>query len=209
MTKSGQSPTAVPAYDGSGPAGSLRSGAPLFTFDADKRIRSWNRAAEDLTGLTADEVVGNSCWEVLCAHDEAGGLVCHSGCSFHRLLQERWPVAPQTLVVRTSTGPRRLLVPMVVLHERELFAALMLEPGEGGVPSPAPADHDSRPALTPRQATVLGMLAEGKPARVIAGELGLSEMTVRNHIRAILRELSCNSQLTAVAKARRLGLVET
>jgi DNA-binding CsgD family transcriptional regulator len=32
-------------------------------------------------------------------------------------------------------------------------------------------------------------------------------MTVRNHIRAILRELGCHSQLGAVAEARRLGLV--
>jgi DNA-binding CsgD family transcriptional regulator len=63
------------------------------------------------------------------------------------------------------------------------------------------------PSLTRRQRTVLEMLAEGKPARRIAAELQLSEMTVRNHIRAILRELGCNSQLAAVAEARRLGLV--
>lgn len=192
--------------DDSRPAANPRSGAALFTFDADKRIRSWNPAAEELTGLTADEVVGRSCWEVLCAHDEAGGLVCHSGCSFHRLLQERWPVAPTTLIVRTATGTRRLLVPMVVLDERKLFAALMLEPGEPA-PSPETAASGPRPELTPRQTTVLGMLAEGKPPRAIAAELQLSELTVRNHVRAILRELSCTSQLSAVAKARRFGLV--
>ena len=44
-------------------------------------------------------------------------------------------------------------------------------------------------------------------ARRIAGDLQLSEMTVRNHIRGILRELGCTSQLSAVAEARRLGLV--
>ena len=63
------------------------------------------------------------------------------------------------------------------------------------------------PSLTLRQHTVLTMLADGKPARRIAAELHLSEMTVRNHIRAILREFGCNSQLSAVAAARRLGLV--
>ena len=185
----------------------IHSGAPLFTFDANMQIRSWNSAAERLTGIPADEVVGRACWEALCAHDEAGGLVCHTGCSFHRLLSERWPVAPPTLVIKTSTGPRRAYVPMVVVEDRTLFAALLLDPGEAAVPTSRPADGESPPTLTPRQLTVLRMLAEGKPARTIANELGLSETTVRNHIRAILRGFDCNSQLTATAKARRLGLV--
>jgi DNA-binding NarL/FixJ family response regulator len=54
---------------------------------------------------------------------------------------------------------------------------------------------------------VLGLLAEGVPAKVIAARLGLAEATVRNHIRAILFELGTHSQLEAVAKARRLDLV--
>jgi DNA-binding CsgD family transcriptional regulator len=185
----------------------LLSGAPMFTFDANMNIRSWNSAAERLTGIPAEEVVGHACWEVLCAHDEAGGLVCHTGCSFHRLLTERWPVSPPTLVIKTSTGTRRAHVPMVVVEDRSLFAALLLDPGATASPISPPADGASPPALTPRQLTVLRMLAEGKPARTIAGDLHLAETTVRNHIRAILRAFGCNSQLTATAKARNLGLV--
>lgn len=190
-----------------GPDDALHSGAPLFTFDASKRIRSWNKAAEEATGLAAADVVGRYCWEALCAHDEAGGIVCHAGCSFHRLLLERWPVAPPTLMIRTSTGPRRMRVPMIAVEERTLFAALLLDPGEALPPVPPPVEEGQVPALTQRQQTVLEMLADGKQARKIAVELQLSEMTVRNHIRAILRELGCTSQLSAVAKARRLGLV--
>lgn len=190
------------------PEGEPRSGAPLFTFDAEKRIRSWNKAAEEFTGITAEEVVGRSCWEVLCSHDEAGALVCHSGCAFHRLLRERWPVSPPTLVIKTATGTRRARVPMVVLQDQNIFAALMLEPGDAAGPASPPWVEDGPPpALTQRQQTVLAMLAEGKQARAVAIELELSELTVRNHIRGILRELRCSSQLMAVAKARRLGLV--
>jgi len=185
----------------------LLSGAPMFTFDANMHIRSWNSAAEKLTGTPADAVVGHPCWEVLCAHDEAGGLVCHTGCSFHRLLSERWPVSPPTLVIKTSTGKRRAHVPMVVVEDRKLFAALLLDAGETVVQTSRPTDGESPPTLTPRQMTVLRMLAEGNPARAIAKELHLSETTVRNHIRAILRGFGCSSQLTAAAKARRLGLV--
>jgi DNA-binding NarL/FixJ family response regulator len=59
-------------------------------------------------------------------------------------------------------------------------------------------------ALTPRQQEVLGLLADGAPAKVIAARLGLAEHTVRNHIRAILIALGSHSQLEAVAKARGL-----
>jgi DNA-binding CsgD family transcriptional regulator len=64
-----------------------------------------------------------------------------------------------------------------------------------------------RGSLTPRQLEVLRLLAEGKRAKEIAGQLWLSETTVRNHIRAVLRELESHSQLEALSKARRLGLV--
>lgn len=193
--------------DGSAVGHAPTSGAPLFSFDEEQRIRSWNREAERLTGYPAHEVVGKHCWEVLCFHDESGGLVCHRACSFHRLLRERWLVKPPTLVVRTKEGPKRMTVPMVVLQDRMLFAALMLEAGASDEPVVPADEHGRMPQLTQRQRLVLAMLAEGKPARAIALELRLSELTVRNHIRAVLRELACTSQLTAVAKARRLGLV--
>lgn len=192
---------------GQGSEGGFHSGAALFTFDATQRIRSWNKAAEEVTGIGADEVVGRYCWEVLCSHDEAGGIVCHAGCSFHRLLRERWPVAPPILMIRTATGTRRFRVPMITVEDRTLFAALLVDPGETPATAPVPEEGAQATSLTPRQRTVLAMLADGKPARKIAAELQLSEMTVRNHIRAILRGLGCTSQLSAVARARHLGLV--
>jgi two-component system nitrate/nitrite response regulator NarL len=110
-------------------------------------------------------------------------------------------------VIKTTSGTSRVQVPMVALPGQELFAALLLEPGAAAAPSRPFDDGGPMPRLTGRQTTVLEMLADGKPARAIAAELHLSEMTVRNHIRAILREFGCSSQLTAVAKARRVGLV--
>jgi DNA-binding NarL/FixJ family response regulator len=61
--------------------------------------------------------------------------------------------------------------------------------------------------LTARQHEVLVLLAEGASTEAIATRLFLSEQTVRNHIRHILGRLNCNSRLSAVATARRLGLV--
>jgi DNA-binding CsgD family transcriptional regulator len=61
--------------------------------------------------------------------------------------------------------------------------------------------------LSPRQREVLALLADGIQARDIGVRLGLSEATVRNHIRGVLRRLDCHSQLQAVARARELHLV--
>ena len=44
-------------------------------------------------------------------------------------------------------------------------------------------------------------MSQGVRAREIAARLGLSQSTVRNHIRALLRRLDSHSQLEAVARA--------
>jgi DNA-binding NarL/FixJ family response regulator len=54
---------------------------------------------------------------------------------------------------------------------------------------------------------VIELIAEGVPAKVIAARLGIAEVTARNHIRAILLELGCHSQLEALAEARRRRLL--
>ena len=64
-----------------------------------------------------------------------------------------------------------------------------------------------RTRLTPRQLEVLELIAQGWAAKAIAGKLGIAEPTVRNHIRSILLELDCHSQLEALAVARRRGLI--
>jgi PAS domain S-box-containing protein len=64
--------------------------------------------------------------------------------------------------------------------------------------------HEPHPHLTPRQAEVLRLLEHGRSTTQIAAELHLSQETVRNHVRHLLRALGVNSRLEAVAVARRL-----
>jgi PAS domain S-box-containing protein len=71
----------------------------------------------------------------------------------------------------------------------------------------APSAEPEREALTPRQHEVLTLLADGVSTEEIAASLGLSEETVRNHIRQLLRRLGVHSRLAAVAYARRHGLL--
>lgn len=74
---------------------------------------------------------------------------------------------------------------------------------DGALPQPA----GDAPDLTRRQREVLGLLGEGRSAKHIAADLHLSEDTVRNHIRAVKHALDARSQLEAIARARKLGLL--
>jgi PAS domain S-box-containing protein len=61
--------------------------------------------------------------------------------------------------------------------------------------------------LTTRQAEVLSLIANGASTIQIAQSLHLSQETVRNHVRNILRRLGVHSRVEAVAVAYRDGLL--
>mgnify|MGYP002390837787 CR=1 FL=1 len=60
--------------------------------------------------------------------------------------------------------------------------------------------------ITPRQADVLKLLLQGKPAKVICRELGLSMGTVKTHTSAVLHALHVSTRTQAVVVASRLGV---
>ncbi|MDA8343337.1 MAG: response regulator transcription factor [Actinomycetota bacterium] len=59
--------------------------------------------------------------------------------------------------------------------------------------------------LTPREASVLGQLMDGRSVRAIAKTCFVSEATVRTHVRGILTKLEVASQLEAVVLAVQSG----
>jgi DNA-binding NarL/FixJ family response regulator len=80
-------------------------------------------------------------------------------------------------------------------------------PSKRGNETARAAEIDREPGLTPRQREVLTLLADGASTEEIATALALSEETVRNHIRQLLRRLGVHSRLAAVAYARRHRLL--
>lgn len=61
--------------------------------------------------------------------------------------------------------------------------------------------------LTAREKEVLTLLARGTDVRRISVMLRLSELTVRDHVKAVLAKLGVRSQLEAVVAATRLGII--
>lgn len=80
--------------------------------------------------------------------------------------------------------------------------------GVQGVPrGPSKATKQSPLGLTPRQAEVLSLLAEGLTNAQIADRLFVSNRTVDHHVSAILSKLNAGSRSQAVEAARDAGLV--
>jgi DNA-binding NarL/FixJ family response regulator len=63
--------------------------------------------------------------------------------------------------------------------------------------------------LTPQQHRVLMLMAEGKPNKLIAHEMQITEPTVKAHVTEILRKLGATSRTQAVIAAQRLSLEPT
>jgi len=201
-----------------------RTADAVFVVAPDYRIVHWDHQAEALTGLLAEEIVGRPCYEALRGEREGGGRLCASGCPVMALARVGHAVPSYDMRIETRVGGKRWVNVSVLSvdseegtylihllrdaqreHETlEMARDLVRLSSGGGVRAP---QRDDVPELTPRQAEVLALLAGGKPASEIGGELFLSEATVRNHIRALLLALGAHSQLEALARAREAGLL--
>ncbi len=70
----------------------------------------------------------------------------------------------------------------------------------------ADAPPDPFEALTRREREILERLAAGESNKVIARHLGISDGTVKLHVKAVLRKLGVNSRVEAAIKAVDFGI---
>ncbi|MGN7386133.1 response regulator [Sporosarcina sp. SAFN-015] len=66
-------------------------------------------------------------------------------------------------------------------------------------------EDDSENPLTDRETQVLGLVAEGKTTKEIAGELYLTPGTVRNYISVILEKLEVGNRIEAISRFKEKG----
>jgi len=57
-------------------------------------------------------------------------------------------------------------------------------------------------ALTKRQSEVFAKLQQGKPNKLIAYELGMSESTTKVHVRSIMKTIGASNRTQAVSLGR-------
>jgi DNA-binding NarL/FixJ family response regulator len=71
----------------------------------------------------------------------------------------------------------------------------------------AMAEHHADDLLTSREVQVLERVAHGSANKSIADELGISEETVKTHMRNIMGKLGANDRTHAVTIARKRGIL--
>jgi DNA-binding NarL/FixJ family response regulator len=120
--------------------------------------------------------------------------------------------AQQALDAGASGYIHKSSPPQVVLSALQLVMAggVYVPPQallrEAVEPEPHSVEKGKLGGLTARQLDVLRLLAEGKPNKLIARELGLSEGTVKIHLSTIFRVLDVNNRTEAVLAAQSMQL---
>ncbi len=77
----------------------------VFTVDHNWKITSFNRAAEEITGVSREEAIGRYCWEVFRAN------MCESDCALKRTMKESKSFVSTTTYIINSQKKR---VPITV-----------------------------------------------------------------------------------------------
>ena len=72
----------------------------VFTVDKDWKITSYNRAAEQITGIGKDDAIGRYCWEVFKAS------ICEQRCSLRQTIESGRPIINQNIFIVNSKGDR-------------------------------------------------------------------------------------------------------
>ncbi len=72
----------------------------VFTVNSDQRITSFNRAAEEITGIKKEEAIGRHCWEVFRAS------ICEKRCSLRHTMETGRPMVNQSVFIVNSDGER-------------------------------------------------------------------------------------------------------
>jgi LuxR family maltose regulon positive regulatory protein len=79
---------------------------------------------------------------------------------------------------------------------------------EASAKAGARADSERGQLLTPKETQILRLLGAGRPNKLIARTLAISDETVKWHMKNLFLKLSAGSRSHAVDRARLLGLIE-
>ncbi len=186
-----------------------RHPAATVVVGGDGKIVTWNRAATELFGFTADEAIGRNFEELLVPADNIEmrhellddatrqGSACYTADRKHK---NGSLVAVSGVMDAGSNGTQGLQYLTFRPASRMVcLCGTQLSEGEGARP---PLKQ-----LTTRQRQVLRLIAEGRSTREIAHRLTLSVKTIETHRGHLMQRLKLKSVAGLVRYAVATGLV--
>ena len=173
---------------------------PASIHDREGRILHANRAAEEASGLTLAQLRGRSLFDPIPGDDHE-----HVARQFRRALNGE-PAEFETSFVDAAGVLRRTRAQHLPLWDGDDVEGVLILAWEGGNGGSLKGSEPT-PALTSRQLEILELLAAGRSTSEIACHLSISLETVRNHVRALFRELGSHTRVEALATAHRYGLL--
>ena len=120
----------------------------------------------------------------------------------------------ETLFVFASPGERvserqRMFIDLLLPHLHSTYLRVQSYERETKDNRSPPTVHGAytRTAITDREEEILGWVREGMSNQQIGAELGISPLTVKNHVQKILRKLGAANRAQAVARAMSMNLL--
>ncbi len=139
-------------------------------------------------------------------------VIVLSGSEDPALMKELLSAGARGFIPKAYSPEVMLSAVRLVLSGGTYVPPMMLDERHVAVPPPPGASSgiDSleerlRKLLTERQIDVLRLLSQGKPNKLIARDLGISEGTVKIHLAAIFRALNVRNRVEAVVASRRIS----
>ncbi|HEY1290575.1 MAG TPA: response regulator transcription factor [Burkholderiales bacterium] len=108
-----------------------------------------------------------------------------------------------------SSTPEILIQALRLVLARGVYLPPAVLDGERAAAAPeaaSPGSTAALPGLTPRQMDVLRCVIRGKPNKLIARELEVSEYTVKAHLSLVMRALDARNRTEVVYAAAKMGL---
>lgn len=209
------------------------SADPAYAVDGLGLIVAWNQSAAETFGFTPEEVIGKSCFEIICGQDSEDTL-CARECIVRALAKTDRKVPGFDLRVHTSKGEQWFSVTVVVvyvmnngrlpytihilrnidLYKRidSLLRDYVLSENRKSRPGkidlvPGNGSLTRETNLTKRELEILKLVAKSETSQTIGEKLNISPITVDNHMQNVLKKLNAHSRLEAVLRAGHVGLL--
>lgn len=173
-----------------------------MNVDESKGIKSVSVEVENLPERTPREKIWKYMKEAMVNLDSESVAVSH----MNRALKVGAEVGARESFLRQSNEIGNLIIRAAndspTIYNEELATAMALRIKERGM-----AMTQGHPALTKRELEILRHLSTGRTLTVIAGELHISQNTMKTHLKNLYKKLAVEGRNEAVEKANSLFLL--